>query len=61
MSRIITDSEMKRRQAMAAAKCDITDAMAEHSLTVVEWLNVLTEVSQRMIEHGLKEDWEVQA
>lgn len=58
MPRTVTQHEMDRRRAMCAAKCDITDAVAKHSLTALEWLNVLSEVSQRFIQHGLREDWE---
>ena len=57
MPRTITDSEMKRRQAMAAAKVAITAAMSGHELTAIEWVNVLSETMQRMICHGLVEEW----
>ena len=57
MSRKITNEEMDRRRAMVAAKCDITDAMAKHQLTAMEWVNVLHEAAQRMIQHGLAEEW----
>lgn len=57
MPRTITDHEMKRRQAMAAAKAAITNAMSEHQLTAMEWVNVLSEAMQRMIGHGLVEEW----
>ncbi len=57
MPRTITDHEMKRRQAMAAAKAAITDAMSGHELTALEWVNVLAESMQRMIGHGLIEEW----
>ena len=53
----MTDHEMERRRAMVAAKCAITDAMAGHSLTAMEWVNVLHEAIQRMIQHGLTEEW----
>ena len=57
MPRKITDHEMKRRQAMAAAKVSITDAMIGHELTAMEWVNVFTEAMTRMIWHGLAEEW----
>lgn len=57
MPRTITDHEMKRRQAMAAAKAAITDAISVHELTAMEWVNVLSEAMQRMISHGLVEEW----
>lgn len=55
--RIISEHEMDRRRAMAAAKVDVTDAMAKHVLTAMEWVNVLHEAAQRMICHGLKSEW----
>lgn len=57
MRRTITEHEMDRRRAMAAAQCDLTDAMAKHSLTALEWANVLNESQKRMIAHGLHEEW----
>lgn len=54
----VTAHEMDRRMKMVAAKCDLTDAMAKHELTAMEWVNVLQECMQRMILHGLKEQWE---
>ena len=57
MPRTVTDNEMKRRQQMAAAKVSITDAMSGHELTAMEWVQVLSEVMQRMISHGLVEEW----
>lgn len=42
---------------MASAKCDITDAMAGHELTAMEWVNVLHEASHRMIQLGLSVEW----
>ena len=57
MSRIVTEAEMNSRRAMVAAKCDITAAMASHSLTAIEWVNVLAECQQRMILHGLAEQY----
>ena len=42
---------------MAAAKVAITDAMSGHELTAMEWVNVLAEAMQRMIGHGLVEEW----
>jgi len=58
MPRTITDHEMDRRKAMAHAQSDITDAMADHSLTAMEWVNVLHECQRRMIGHGLVDEWE---
>lgn len=55
--RSITEHEMSRRQKMAAAKCDLTDAMAKHELTAMEWVNVLNEMLSRMVLHGLVEEW----
>ena len=57
MPRAITEHEMDRRRAMSAAKIDITAAMAKHGLTAMEWVNVLHEATQRMIQHGLSEEW----
>ena len=57
MNRIVTNHEMDRRTAMADAKLEITKAMMNHSLTALEWVNVLHEAMQRMIGHGLKEEW----
>lgn len=57
MTRIVTNHEMSRRQAMAAAQCDLTDAMMKHSLTPLEWSNVLADCQLRMIWHGLKEEF----
>jgi hypothetical protein len=48
---------MDRRKAMAHASSDVVDAMAKHSLTPLEWSWVLSELQQRMIKHGLAEDW----
>ena len=56
--RTITDHEMSRRQKIAEAKCDLTDAMAKHELTAMEWVSVLNEVLSRMATHGLNEEWE---
>lgn len=58
MPRTISPHEMDRRLKMAQAKFAITDAMGKHSLTAMEWVNVLHEVMQRMIGHGLKEELE---
>lgn len=55
--RTITEHEMSRRKLMAAAKCDLTDAMARHELTAMEWVNVLNEMLSRMVVHGLTEEW----
>ena len=57
MNRIVTNHEMDRRTAMVKAKQDITAAMSGHSLTALEWVNVLHEAMQRMIGHGLKQEW----
>jgi hypothetical protein len=57
MPRIITENEIQRRQAMARAKSAITETMCNHSLTALEWVNVLNESMQRMIQHGLAEEW----
>ena len=57
MSRTISDHEMDRRTKMAEAKISITEAMAGHSLTAMEWVNVLNESTARMIGHGLVEEW----
>lgn len=58
MPRTISPHEMDRRLQMAQAKITITDAMGKHSLTAMEWVNVLHEAMQRMIGHGLREEWE---
>ena len=57
MTQTISNNEMQRRQAMARAKIDLTDAMSQHELTALEWLNVLNEMAQRMVLHGLREEW----
>lgn len=57
MTKTISNHEMARRQAMAKAKSDLTDAMSQHELTAMEWLNVLNEMAQRMVEYGLQEEW----
>lgn len=57
MNRVVTDHEMSRRLAMAKAKEDVTKSMSGHNLTALEWVNVLHEAMQRMIGHGLKEEW----
>ena len=57
MPQVITENEMDRRRAMAAALVDVTNALSNHSLTAMEWVNVLHEVTTRMIQHGLTDDW----
>jgi len=57
MTRIVTDHEMDRRRAMAKAQESLTNAMAEHSLTAMEWANVLNETTRRMVAHGLTKEW----
>ena len=57
MTRIVTEHEMDRRKAMAKAQESITNAMAEHRLTALEWVNVLNETTRRMVEHGLDDEW----
>lgn len=49
MTRIVTDHEMDRRRAMAKAQESLTNAMAEHRLTALEWVNVLNETTRRMV------------
>lgn len=68
MSRTITTEEMASRQRMSRAKCAITNAMANfilkepdsEGLTAVEWIRVLHECSERMIDHALVEAWSEQ-
>ena len=43
---------------MAKAKESLTNVMGYHVLTAMEWLQVLSEMSTRMINIGLREDWE---
>lgn len=57
MTRIVTDHEMDRRKAMAKAQESLTNAMAAHSLTALEWVNVLNETTRRMVAHGLVDEW----
>ena len=57
MTRIVTDHEMDRRKAMAKAQESLTNAMTEHGLTALEWVNVLNETTRRMVAHGLTEEW----
>ena len=57
MRRIVTDHEMDRRKAMARAHESLTNAMAEHRLTALEWVNVLNETTRRMVSHGLDNEW----
>ena len=57
MSYSISEHRMKRMQAMSSAKMSITDAMSSHRLTAMEWVQVLKEVMERMIKHGLDEEW----
>ena len=54
---MITEHEMNRRKAMVAAQSAITDAMSGHSLTALEWLQVLNAAANRMVWHGLHEEW----
>lgn len=42
---------------MANAKSDLTDAMAKHELTAMEWADVLNELARRMLAYGLREEW----
>lgn len=56
--RTVTDHEMDRRLLMARAKEKLTFAMSDcEELTALEWLNVLHEMSARMIAIGLKDEW----
>ena len=57
MTQTISNHEMQQRQAMARAKSDMTEVMSKHELTALEWLNVLNEMAQRMVLHGLREEW----
>ena len=57
MTRIVTDHEMDRRRAMSKAQEAITNAMTEHGLTALEWVNVLNETTRRMVAHGLTDEW----
>lgn len=56
--RTITHQEMARRLDIAKAKESLTNAMSTHSLTAMEWISVLNEMTTRMISHGLREEWE---
>ena len=58
MNRKITEHEMDRRREMCLARMGILTAMESHELTVMEWVNVLNQIQQRLIVIGLKEDWE---
>ena len=53
----VSEHRMKRMQSMSSAKMSLTDAMSQHQLTAMEWVQVLAEMQQRMIGHGLKEEW----
>lgn len=48
---------MDRKSVMIAAKHNITNAMAKYELTAMEWIKVLHELAQEMIQHGLTEEW----
>ena len=66
MRRIITEVEMESRRRMSKARLHLTDAMGvyvsenDHGdhLTSIEWCQVLNEMQQRMLQHGLKEFWD---
>ena len=58
MPRTITAQEMERRKLMAHAKEALTSAMHGLSLTALEWIYVLHEMTARMIGHGLVEEFE---
>lgn len=53
----ISQEQMDRRLAMAEAKMSVAEAMSGHELTAMEWVNVLSEAMQRIIGHGLTEEW----
>lgn len=57
MTRSVTDHEMDRRKVMAKAQESLTNAMSEHRLTALEWVNVLNETTRRMVAHGLDDEW----
>ncbi len=54
--RTITEHEMSRRRAMAAAQSRLTEAMQPETLTVIEWLCVLQELQARVLAEGLAEE-----
>ena len=66
MARRITEHQMDRRRRIAEAQAALTDAMmpfgddADHAegLTPMEWLQVFATLQDRMIVHGLREEWE---
>lgn len=56
----VTDYETARRKAMALAVCDISKAIvdSEQHLTAMEWCHVLTQVTGKILESGLEEEWD---
>ena len=57
--RTVTTEEMDSRTKMACAKREITETMSKcNEMTALEWLNVLHECGQRMLLHGLCDEWE---
>lgn len=56
-ARTVTQYEMDRRLEMAKARQHLMSFMSAHSLTPMEWVNVLNEMTQRMIAYGLRDDW----
>ena len=58
MTRKVTKEFMVRRQAMSAAKGGLTNAMCDYELTSIEWLQVLHEITQRIIQHAMYDQLE---
>lgn len=56
MTQPVAEHEMERRQAMTKAAEKLTNAMAEHSLTPLEWCRVLNNAFQRVIVEGLEHE-----
>jgi len=58
MSKQISDYEMRRRQFLESAKDKLLEAIGKipHELTVMEWLEVLSDIQQWLISQGLAEE-----
>lgn len=59
---IITPHEMNRRRLMARATAEVTRLMDDLTresvgLTVLEWMRVFQTAQERLVTHGLREEW----
>jgi len=60
--RTISENEMDRRKLLARAHGDLIQTMGELTdetggLTPLEWCQVLIDCQQRIITHGLQDEW----